>query len=109
MSLSEEYQTDWLTERIENYLLHTSFQDTEAIIEGWLLADKYDLKRLKRKLRNIDLKRIEEMIKHRNFDHLQTAKKYFLVRKVLHKHLIDGDSILRFFDNFSNIDNHIWT
>jgi len=36
LSLSEEYQTDWLTERIENHLLCTlNFQNTGDIIEAW--------------------------------------------------------------------------
>jgi len=110
LSLSQEYQTDWLKERIETDLLDIfDFKETDDIVEGWLLSNQYNLKRLRGKLQNINFKqvnRMEELITHEKFYRLQTTTKYLLARKILAKHLwVGGVSFFGLLDKFFNIEN----
>jgi len=109
LSLSQEYQADWLYERIETGLLDCLyFHDTGDIIKGWLLSDQYNLKRLKRRLQCINSKEVnlEDLVIESDFYRLQTTTKYVLVRKVLANNLgDDSESFLRFLDQFFNIEN----
>ena len=42
--LCQEYQVDWLSDRIENYLLHVKITDTYRILEYIQFSEKMDLK-----------------------------------------------------------------
>jgi len=114
LSFSQEYQTDWITKRIEDHLVNTfDYTKPEDIVIAWSLVDQFELPQIRAAIFKIDAKKIEgfsDLLKSITFDKLKLTTKYILVRKIMETSKVFKDHtkpLLEYLDRFLRIVN-VW-
>ena len=95
LSLSQQYQVEWLTKKIESFIVKTfDIKNERKIVPGLFLADQYDLPLLKLKLDEIsyaDIDFIEEVLTYPGFERLSANSKRDILFKIVRDLLKDKD------------------
>lgn len=105
---------DWLRKIIETYLVQCyRFTKTEEQVDGLLLADKFNLKTLRKSISS-SKSLLSSMYTMEGFERLSNYSKYALARASIDRHSVDPnhlrhgnyqerDAILKFLDKYINL------
>ena len=99
LSLSQQYQVEWLIKKIESFIVKTfDIKNERKIVSGLLLADQYDLPLLKLKLDEISYSTsyhlVGRVLTYPGFEDLSPNSKRNILFKIV-RNLLKDEIILK--------------